>query len=246
MMVTEQAVDQFKSSLRGVLIRKGEQGYDEARKVYNGMITKHPLMIAQCADTADVIQCVNFARTNSIRLAIRSGGHNAGGLGVADEALVIDLSHIKYTRVDPKAKTVVVGGGTTWGEVDHATHAFGMAVPCGIVSTTGVGGLTLGGGIGYLTRKYGLTIDNLLSVDMVLADGSFITADAHQNKDLFWALRGGGPGFGVSIYASFILCSDLLLTRWSRKSLIRLTLQSRLYQHSSSMQHIRKILTVDF
>lgn len=196
-MVNETAVQDFKASLRGELIRSGEQGYDEARKVYNGMISKKPLMIARCADTADVIRCVNFARTNAITLSIRSGGHNAGGLGVCDNGLVIDLSRMKYTRVDPKAKTVVVGGGTTWGDVDHATHAFGLAVPSGIISTTGVGGLTLGGGIGYLTRKCGLTIDNLLSVDMVLADGSYLTADAHHNQDLFWAVRGGGGNFGV-------------------------------------------------
>jgi FAD/FMN-containing dehydrogenase len=161
------------------------------------MIHKHPRMIARCADVADVIRSVNFARENKIVLAVRGGGHNAGGLGLVDDGLVIDLSLIKYTRVDPQAKTVVVGGGSTWGDVDHATHAFGMAVPSGILSTTGVGGLTLGGGLGHLTRKFGLSIDNLLSVDMVLADGSFVTANAGQNPDLFWAVRGGGGNFGV-------------------------------------------------
>jgi FAD/FMN-containing dehydrogenase len=196
-MVTEATINEFKSSLRGELIRMGEPAYEEARKVYNSMISKHPLMIARCADTADVIRAVNFARTNNIILAIRSGGHNAGGLGVCDNGLVIDLSRIRYARVNPSERTVVVGGGSTWGDVDHATNVFGLAVPSGIVSTTGVGGLTLGGGIGHLTRKCGLTIDNLLSVDMVLADGSFITADTHQNQDLFWAVRGGGGNFGV-------------------------------------------------
>ncbi|HLP17954.1 MAG TPA: FAD-binding oxidoreductase [Bacteroidota bacterium] len=196
-MLNDSSVNDFKASLRGELIRDGEPGYEEARKIHNAMISKRPMMIARCADVADVIACVNFARTTKVPVAIRSGGHNGGGLGICDKGLVIDLSRIKYVRVNPEEKTVVVGGGTTWGDVDHATHAFGMAVPSGIVSTTGVGGLTLGGGIGHLTRKFGLTIDSLLSVDMVLADGSFVTANARQNQDLFWAVRGGGGNFGV-------------------------------------------------
>jgi FAD/FMN-containing dehydrogenase len=152
-----------------------------------------------------VIACVNFARENKLLLAIRGGGHNAGGLGIADDAFVIDLAPIKYTRVDPTAGTVTVGGGCTWGDVDHATHAFGMAVPSGIISTTGVGGLTLGGGIGHLTRKCGLTIDNLLSADVVLANGNFVRASADENSDLFWALRGGGGNFGVVTSFTFKL-----------------------------------------
>ena len=155
------SVADFKANLRGRLIEPGDKDYDEARKVYNGMIHKKPRLIARCADVADVINSVNFARENDLLLAIRSGGHNAGGLGICDDGLVVDLSPIKYTRVDPAARTVTVGGGCTWGDVDHATHAFGMATPSGIISTTGVGGLTLGGGVGYLTRKCGLTIDNL-------------------------------------------------------------------------------------
>lgn len=193
----DNSINQLKSALRGRVIERGDPDYDEARKVYNAMIDKKPRFIAPCVDVADVIACVNFARENKVLLAIRGGGHNAGGLGIADDALVIDLAGIKYTRVDPKSETVTVGGGCTWGDVDHATHAFGMAVPTGIISTTGVGGLTLGGGVGHLTRKCGLTIDNLLSADVVLANGKFVRASADENPDLFWALRGGGGNFGV-------------------------------------------------
>ena len=196
-MSNEISVQEFRGSLRGVLFEPQDKGYDDARKVYNGMIDKHPRMIVQCADVADVIRSVNFARENNILLAVRGGGHNAGGLGICDDGLVIDLSKMKYTRVDPQAKTVVAGGGCTLGDIDHATHVFGLATPCGIMSTTGVGGLTLVGGLGYLTRKYGLAIDNLLSVDMVLADGSFVTVNSNQNQDLYWAVRGGGGNFGV-------------------------------------------------
>ena len=195
--LTAGAIGALKTSLRGPIIEPADPDYADTRKVYNAMIDKKPLAIACCADVADVIACVNFARENELLLAVRGGGHNAGGLGIADDALVIDLSPIKYTRVDPAAGTVTVGGGCTWGDVDHATHAFGMAVPSGIISTTGVGGLTLGGGIGHLTRKCGLTIDNLLSADVVLANGKFVRASADENPDLFWALRGGGGNFGV-------------------------------------------------
>ncbi|MEZ4690560.1 MAG: FAD-binding oxidoreductase [Ignavibacteria bacterium] len=198
-------IEEFKATIRGEVIEQKDAGYDEARKVHNGMIDKSPRMIVKCTDAADVISAVNFARENNILISVRGGGHNAGGLGIADDALVIDLSHIKYTRVDPEAKTIVVGGGCTWADVDHATHAFGMAVPSGIISTTGVGGLTLGGGLGHLTRHYGLTIDNLLSVDMVLADGSFVKANAEKNQDLFWAVRGGGGNFGVVTAFTFKL-----------------------------------------
>ncbi|WP_045464155.1 FAD-binding oxidoreductase [Sporocytophaga myxococcoides] len=197
MKIDQSLVIEFQSGLRGKLILPDDVEYENARKVYNGMISKKPAMIVICADVADIIHCVNFARKNDILLSVRSGGHNAGGLGICDGGLVIDLSHIKYTKVDPEAKTVIVGAGCTWGDVDHATQIFGLACPSGIISTTGVGGLTLGGGIGHLTRHYGLTIDNLLSIDLVKADGSFITADEKQNQDLFWAVRGGGGNFGV-------------------------------------------------
>ncbi|MEO8512134.1 MAG: FAD-binding oxidoreductase [Ignavibacteria bacterium] len=190
-------IEELRSGLRGRLVAKGDPGYDESRKVYNGMIDKKPAMIAYCADAADVITAVNFGRNNKILIAVRGGGHNGGGLGICDDGLVIDLSGIKYTRVDVKEKTVRVGGGSTWGDVDHATHVHGLAAPSGIISTTGVGGLTLGGGIGHITRKCGLSIDNLLEADMVLADGSFLKASADENPDLFWAIRGGGGNFGI-------------------------------------------------
>src|ERR1700720_3804383 len=204
-MLNEDAVADFKANLRGRLIEPADKDYDEARKVYNGMIHKKPRLITRCPYLSAVINSVNFARENDLLLAIRSGGHNAGGLGICDDGLVIDLAQIKYTRVDPAEETVTVGGGCTWADVDHATHAFGMAVPSGIISTTGVGGLTLGGGIGHLTRKCGLTIDNLLSTDVVLADGSFVKASANENGDLFWALRGGGGNFGVVTSFTFKL-----------------------------------------
>jgi len=196
-MVNEAAVTGFKASLRGDVVQPGDPGYDEARKVYNGMIDRRPRLIVRCADTADVITAVNFGREQKILVAVRGGGHNAGGLGVCDDGLVIDLARLKYVHVDPVKKTVRCGGGSTWAEVDHATHAYGLAVPSGIIGTTGVGGLTLGGGIGHLTRQCGLTIDNLREVEMVLADGRVVTASAKQNPDLFWAVRGGGGNFGV-------------------------------------------------
>jgi len=187
----------YGAQLRGSLIQPGDPNYDEARKVFNAMISKRPRLIARCADVADVITSVNFAREHSLLLAVRGGGHNGGGLGLCDDGLVIDLSTMRGIRVDPKARTVRVEGGCTWADVDHATHAFGLATPSGVISTTGVGGLTLGGGIGHLTRHFGLAIDNLLAVDAVLADGRFVTASAQQNGDLFWAVRGGGGNFGV-------------------------------------------------
>jgi len=233
--LTESSISSLKAALRGRLIEPTGQAYDDARKVYNAMIDKKPRLIAQCVDVADVSACVNFARENNLLVAIRSGGHNAGGLGIADDALVIDLAPIKYTCVDPAAQTATVGGGCTWGDVDHATHAFGMAVPSGIISTTGVGGLTLGGGIGHLTRKCGLTIDNLLSVDVVLANGNFVRASADENPDLFWALCGGGGNFGVvtaftfklhkidTVYAGPMLyeLSDAVdIMKWYRKFIV--------------------------
>jgi FAD/FMN-containing dehydrogenase len=204
-MLGDNSTEELKTKVRGGVIGPADKDYDDARKVYNGMIHKRPRLIVRCADVADVIASVNFARENRLLVAIRGGGHNAGGLGICDDGLVIDLAQIKYTRVDPAARTVTVGGGCTWGDVDHATHAFGLATPSGILSTTGVGGLTLGGGIGHLTRKCGLTIDNLLSADVVLADGKFVKASADENTDLFWALRGGGGNFGVVTSFTFKL-----------------------------------------
>ena len=196
-MLSETSIKNFKASLRGDLIQPNDERYEEARKLYNGMIDKRPLLIARCVDVADVITAVNFGRDLDLLIAIRGGGHNGPGFGSCDDGLVIDLSMMKSVRVDPGTGRVRVDPGCTSGDVDHATHAFGLAVPFGIVSTTGVAGLTVGGGTGYLTRKYGLTIDNLLEADVVLADGSFVTASKSQHPDLFWALRGGGGNFGV-------------------------------------------------
>jgi FAD binding domain/Berberine and berberine like len=193
----QEAINEFKGQLRGQLIEPSDASYEKERKVYNAMIDRKPRLIAKCADVADVRTSIQFAHKHDVRVSIRSGGHNAGGLGICDDCLVIDLSPIKFVHVDLAAKTVRVGGGCTWGDVDHAMHTFGLAVPSGIISTTGVGGLTLGGGMGHLTRKYGLTIDNLLAADVVLADGTFAVASAEQNPDLFWAIRGGGGNFGV-------------------------------------------------
>src|SRR5205823_4321388 len=193
----ENSIAELKAKLRGRVIEPRDLDYDDARKVYNAMIDKKPRLIARCADVADVINSVNFARKHDLLLAVRSGGHNGGGLGICDDGLVIDLGLIKYARVDPAARLVTVGGGCTWGDVDHTTHAFGLATPSGIISTTGVGGLTLGGGLGHLTRQCGLSIDNLLAVDMILADGRLVTASAEEHTDLFWGVRGGGGNFGV-------------------------------------------------
>ncbi len=192
-----QAIDQLRQSFRGELIQPTDAAYEAARRVYNGMIDKHPRLIARCVDVADVIAAVGFGVENGMLIAIRGGAHNGAGLGVCDDGLVIDLSRMRGIHVNPDARTVRVEPGCVFGDVDHATHAFGMAVPSGFVSSTGVGGLTLGGGIGYLSRRYGLTIDNLLSADVVLADGRFVTASSEENPDLFWALRGGGGNFGV-------------------------------------------------
>ncbi len=187
----------LEAALRGGLIQPADEGYEAARTVYNAMIDRHPALIVQCEDVADVIAAVKFARDSALTVAIRGGGHNGAGLGVCDDGLVIDLSRMNGVHVDPVARTARVEGGATWGKVDHATHAYGLAAPSGIISTTGVGGLTLGGGIGYLTRKYGLAIDNLLEADVVLADGQPVRASERENSDLFWALRGGGGNFGV-------------------------------------------------
>ncbi len=195
-------------ALRGELIRPGDAGYDRARAVYNAMIDKHPAAIARCRDVADVIACVDFARQHGVELAVRGGGHSAAGLGVADDAMVIDLSLMRSSTVHPDERTVRADAGCTWGDVDHATVAFGMATPSGFLASTGVAGLALGGGIGYLTRRFGLTVDNLLAADVVLADGTFVTASETSHSDLFWALRGGGGNFGVVTSFTF-RCHDI-------------------------------------
>ena len=202
------AYEQLGTALRGSLTVPGDPGYDQARAVYNGMIDKYPAAIAACRDTADVITCVRFAREQGAEIAVRGGGHNAAGFGVENGALVIDLSLLRSTTVSPEDHTVRVDAGCTWGDVDHATVAFGMATPSGFLASTGVAGLTLGGGIGYLSRRFGLTIDNLLAADVVLADGTFVTASESSHSDLFWALRGGGGNFGVVTSFTF-RCHDI-------------------------------------
>ncbi len=181
----------------GELIGPADGGYEEARQVYNAMIDRRPALLARCAGPDDVARVVDFARENSVLLAVRGGGHNGAGLGTCDGGVVIDLAGLKQIEVDPGARTVRVGGGCTWGEVDAATGEHGLATPSGIISTTGVGGLTLGGGMGHLSRKFGLTIDNLLEAEVVLASGERVRAVEDENADLFWAIRGGGGNFGV-------------------------------------------------
>src|ERR1700730_16158779 len=195
--LTQAVIDELRTRLRGPLIAPGEPDYAAARQVYNGMIDRYPRLIARCHDVADVINTVNFGRDSGLTVAVRGGGHNGGGLGVCDDGVVIGLSLMKGTRVDPVARTVRVNGGCTWGDVDHATHAFGLATPGGVISTTGVGSRPTGGCFGYLTRRYGLACDNLISVDVVTADGSLRTASAAGNADLFWAIQGGGGNFGI-------------------------------------------------
>ncbi|HYH10876.1 MAG TPA: FAD-dependent oxidoreductase, partial [Thermomicrobiales bacterium] len=186
------ALHELAAAVRGRTIFPHDPDYDAARTLYNAMIDRRPAAIVQVADVADVIATVNAAREHGIDLAIRGGGHNGPGLGSVDDGIVLDLSQMRGVRVDPVARTARVGGGATWGDVDHAAQAFGLAMPSGTISTTGVGGLTLGGGVGHLSRAFGLTIDNLIEADVVLADGSFVTACEDSHPDLFWAIRGGG------------------------------------------------------
>ncbi|MFI9050748.1 FAD-binding oxidoreductase [Streptomyces sp. NPDC053427] len=190
-------LDAMRTALRGPVIGPRDQAYPEACTIYNAMIHRSPAAVVRCSDAADVMAAVGFIRDHGLEPAVRGGGHSGAGLCVQDDAVTIDLTPMRWVRVDPKARTARVGGGTLLGDVDHAAHAFGLGIPSGIVSTTGVGGLTLGGGHGHLTRKYGLTVDSLVGADVVLADGSFVTASATEHPDLFWALRGGGGNFGV-------------------------------------------------
>ncbi|MDP2480220.1 MAG: FAD-binding oxidoreductase [Candidatus Palauibacterales bacterium] len=190
-------MESLRKRVRGPIITADDEGYDQARAVYNAMHDRHPRVIVQALDEADVMASVNFAREAGLELAVRGGGHSAPGYGTCDDGVVLDLRAIRNVRVDPQARTARVGGGAKLGELDHATHAYGLAVPAGFVSTTGVGGLTLGGGIGYLNRRFGLTCDSLLSADVITAQGRRVTASRDENADLFWALRGGGGNFGV-------------------------------------------------
>jgi FAD/FMN-containing dehydrogenase len=191
------AVAALREGIRGVVTTAGDAGYDEARKVRNGMIDKRPALIVQPANAGDVMTAVRFAADNNLTVAVRGGGHSVPGFGTCDDGVVIDLSGMRGVRVDPMTHTARVSGGATWGDLNAATYAFGLATTGGIISTTGVGGLTLGGGIGYLARGLGLALDNLLAADVVTGDGSFHVASEKDDADLFWAIRGGGGNFGV-------------------------------------------------
>jgi len=192
-----EAIQALAATVRGRVLTPGGEGYDEARAVWNGLIDRRPALIVQCAGAADVVDAVNFARDHELVLSIKGGGHNVAGNAVNDGGLVVDLSGMRGIRVDPSTQTVRVQGGATLGDLDRETQLFGLAVPAGVVSTTGVAGLTLHGGTGHLRRKYGLSIDSLISVDIVTADGRLRTASATENEDLFWAVRGAGSSFGV-------------------------------------------------
>lgn len=190
-------VAEFRASLRGELLQPHDAGYDEARTVWNAMIDRHPALIARCLGAVDIINAVNFARTHNLIVSVRGGGHNVAGNAVCDDGLMVDLSPMKGIRVDPVRRTARVEPGVIWREVDRETQAFGLATTGGTVSHTGVAGLTLGGGVGWLMAKHGLVCDNLLSVDIVTADGQLLTASESENPDLFWAIRGGGGNFGI-------------------------------------------------
>ncbi len=199
------SIDELRERVRGDVIVPGDGGYEEARKVYNAMIDRRPAVVVRAVNAGDVIAAVTFARERGLDLAIRGGGHSVPGFGTCDEGVVIDLARMRGVRVDPASRTARAEGGATWGDFNAATHAFGLATTGGIISTTGVAGLTLGGGIGYLARGFGLSCDNLVSADVVTADGRFLVASATENDDLFWALRGGGGNFGVVTALEFRL-----------------------------------------
>lgn len=196
-MIDSDAMAGLTNAIRGTVVLPDTPNYDEVRAVYNAMIDRRPAVIVRCANTADVIESIRFAHAQHLTVTVRGGGHNVAGLATADGAMMIDLTDMHSVRVDPEQRTARVEGGATWGQVDHATHIFGLATPTGIISTTGVAGLTLGGGFGHLSRHYGLSCDNLLSADIVTADGQLHTISADKEPDLFWAIRGGGGNFGV-------------------------------------------------
>ena len=202
------AVDDLEANLRGVVIRPGGHGYEAARGVWNARINRKPALIARCLGNRDVIDALRFARENALAVAVRGGGHNIGGNGTCDDGIVIDLSAMRWVSVNPKAKTVRVGGGCLIGDVDRETEFYGLAVSAGIVSHTGIGGLSLGGGFGWISRKHGLTVDNMLGGELVSADGEILRANAEEHPDLFWAIRGGGGNFGVATSLEF-RCADI-------------------------------------
>src|SRR6266571_6964318 len=198
-------LDTLRQQVRGEVIGAEDQGYEEARRVYNAMIDRRPDVVLRAVNAGDVMAAVNFARESRLNVAVRGGGHSVPGFGTCDGGVVIDLSRMRDVRVDPAKQTARAEGGATWGDFNAAAHAFGLATTGGIVSTTGVGGLTLGGGIGYLDRGSGLSCDNLVSADVVTADGRFLVASERENEDLFWAIRGGGGNFGVLTSLEFAL-----------------------------------------
>ncbi len=202
-ILSDEAVEEFKNKLRGQMILPDDDGYDEARTLYNAMIDRRPALIIRCAGVSDVIDSVNFARDNNLLLAVRGAGHNVAGLATCDGGMVIDLTQMKGMRIDLAAKTVRGEPGLTWSELNHDLQGFGLAATGGFISTTGIGGLTLGGGLGWLIRQHGLACDNLTSADVVTADGQFLTASETQNQDLFWGIRGGGGNFGVVVSFEF-------------------------------------------
>jgi FAD/FMN-containing dehydrogenase len=204
-VLNSDVIKQFRTGLRGGHLLRGDDGYDAARKIYNAMIDHQPAIIARCAGVADVISAVNFARNNGLLVSVRGGGHNVSGNAVCDGGLMIDLSPMKSVRVDPQGRTARAEAGVTWGEFDQETQTFGLATTGGLVSTTGIAGLTLGGGLGWLMGNYGLACDNLISVDVVTADGRLLTASKPRNEDLFWGLRGGGGNFGIATSFEFQL-----------------------------------------
>src|SRR5215468_11597177 len=190
-------VDAFRRDFHGQVILPGDEGYEAGRRIWNACIDRRPGLIARCSGVADVVHAVKFARAHDLLVAVRGGGHNVGGRALCDDGIVIDLSAMRGVFVDPQSRTARVQGGATLGDVDRETHLHGLAVPAGVISRTGIAGLTLGGGVGWLVRKHGLTCDNLLAAEVVTAEGAVVTASAESNADLFWGLRGGGGNFGI-------------------------------------------------
>jgi FAD/FMN-containing dehydrogenase len=198
MTINAAAFADLRRRFRGALVRPGEEGFDEARRVWNGAIDRQPALIARCAGSDDVVEAVRFARENDLAASVKGGGHSIAGHSVCEDGVMIDLSIMKAVRVDPASQTATAAGGVLWGEFDKATQPFGLATTGGLISHTGIGGLTLGGGLGHLMRKHGLTVDNLRSVDLVTADAKLVHVDAASDPELFWGLRGGGGNFGIA------------------------------------------------
>lgn len=206
--IAPEILNEFKTSFRGTFLRAGNHGYEQARKIWNGMFDKRPAAIARCVGTSDVIKAVNFANNNNLEISVKGGGHNSAGTAVCDDGLMIDLSLMKRVTVNREKKTARVDGGSLLGDVDYETQLYGLAVSGGIVSHTGIGGLTLGGGFGWISRKYGLSVDNLISAEVVTAEGELVRASADENPDLFWGIRGGGGNFGIVTSFEF-KCADI-------------------------------------